>query len=142
MTDRRTTDFVLVSCVKSKRAEPCLAAQMYTSALFKKMMAYAEKLRPRQIFILSAQYGLLSPTTLIEPYERTLNKMSSAERNVWTKGVLNSLQEKADLKNDHIVFLAGARYREGLLPHIQNYSVPMEKLPFGKQLQWLEAQIQ
>jgi len=112
---------------------------MYISPLFKKKMVYARSLQPKRIFILSAKYGLLDPTTVIEPYEQTLNNMSATERRAWTKAVLNSLQEQADLNNDHFVFLAGARYREGLLPHIRNYSVPMEKMPFGKQLQWLEA---
>jgi hypothetical protein len=61
---------------------------------------------------------------------------------VWTQNVLNSLRKQADLDKDHIVFLAGARYRDGLLPHIRFSSIPMEKMPFGKQLQWLEAQMQ
>ncbi len=31
-------------------------------------------------FILSAEYGLLSPETEIAPYERTLNTMSVSDR--------------------------------------------------------------
>jgi Family of unknown function (DUF6884) len=34
---------------------------MYISPLFQKMMAYAEGLNPKGIFILSAKYGLLNP---------------------------------------------------------------------------------
>src|SRR5262249_14293900 len=61
---------VLISCVKSKRGQRCRAGDMYTSALFQKMMAYAQRLKPKRIFILSAKYGLLSPDE-IEPYVRT-----------------------------------------------------------------------
>ena len=43
---------------------------MYISPLFQKMMAYAERLNPKGIFILSAKYGLLNPNDIIEPYER------------------------------------------------------------------------
>jgi hypothetical protein len=51
----------LLSCVKSKRSHRCRAADMYISPLFQKMMAYAEGLNPKGIFILSAKYGLLNP---------------------------------------------------------------------------------
>jgi cytoplasmic iron level regulating protein YaaA (DUF328/UPF0246 family) len=139
MSGQQGKDIVLISCVKSKLTKRCAACEMYTSPLFKKMMVYARRLQPKRIFILSAKYGLLDPTTLIEPYEQTLNKMSAAERRAWAKTVLTALKQQADLDNDHFVFLAGARYREGLLPHIRRYSVPMENLSFGKQLQWLEA---
>ena len=55
-----TAPVVLVSCVKSKRGQRCRAGDMYTSALFQKMMAYAESLKPKSVFILSAKYGLLN----------------------------------------------------------------------------------
>ena len=69
--------------------------------------------------------------TVIEPYERTLNKMRSSERAAWAQSVLAGLRKRVDLDRDQIVFLAGLRYRELLLPHIQHYSVPMEGMSFG-----------
>jgi len=63
---------VLRSCVKSKRSYRCKAAEMYTSPLFQKTMAYAQRLRAKRIFILSAKYGLLDPDDIIDPYEQTL----------------------------------------------------------------------
>ncbi len=145
MTSERCSpkaDVVLVSCVKSKRSASCPAEQMYTSDLFKKMMAYARKLSPRKIFILSAKYGLLALDTMIEPYEQTLKKMPLAERRIWAARVLDCLQKFVDLENDHIVFLAGKLYREGLISHIRHYSIPMEKLSFGNQKKWLKGQLQ
>jgi hypothetical protein len=132
---------VLVSCVKSKRDERCRASDMYTSPLFQKMMAYAESLKPKRIFILSAKYGLLSPDDMIEPYEQTLKKMKTAERRAWAQGVLSVLRQSCDLDADTFVFLAGDAYRQNLLSHIKHYTVPMEGLAFGKQLQWLERQV-
>ena len=132
---------VLLSCVKSKRAQRCRAGDMYTSPLFQKMMAYAESLRPKRIFILSAKYGLLSPDDLIEPYEQTLKKMKTAERRAWAGKVLVALRQNCDLDADDFVFLAGVPYRENLVPHIRHYTVPMEGLDFGTQLQWLGRQV-
>jgi hypothetical protein len=74
---------ILVSCVKSKRDDPCRASEMYTSALFQKMMAYARSLNPKFIFILSAKYGLLSLEEIIDPYEQTLKTMNTAGRLAW-----------------------------------------------------------
>jgi len=133
-------EVVLISCVKSKRASPCAAGEMYISPLFGKMLAYAKSLRPRRIFILSAKYGLLDLETVIEPYELTLKKLRSSARAAWAESVLASLKQQTDLEKDHIVFLAGLRYRELLVPHIRHYSVPMENLSFGRQLQWLAEQ--
>lgn len=132
---------VLLSCVKSKRDQRCRAADMYTSPLFQKMMAYAQSLKPRRIFILSAKYGLLSPEDTIEPYEQTLKTMKAGERRAWARGVLSALRQNCDLETDDFVFLAGDAYRQNLVPHIKHYTVPMEGLAFGKQLQWLELQV-
>ena len=132
---------VLLSCVKSKRDQRCRAADMYTSPLFQKMMAYSQSLKPRRIFILSAKYGLLSPEDTIEPYEQTLKTMKAGERRAWAQGVLSALRQNCDLDTDDFVFLAGDAYRQNLVPHIRHYTVPMEGLAFGKQLQWLELQV-
>jgi cytoplasmic iron level regulating protein YaaA (DUF328/UPF0246 family) len=105
------------------------------------MMAYAQSLKPKQVYILSAKYGLLSPYDMIEPYELTLKTMKTAERRLWAQRVLSALRQNCDLDADTFVFLAGDPYRQNLVPHIKHYSIPMEGLPFGKQLQWLERQV-
>ncbi|MHB8744327.1 MAG: DUF6884 domain-containing protein [Sulfuricaulis sp.] len=133
---------VLLSCVKSKRDRPCKAEEMYTSPLFQKMMAYAQSLKPKSIFILSAQYGLLSTDTVINPYGQCLKNMNSAERRQWAQGVISELRKRCDLDADNFVLLAGMPYRENLVPHLKHCEVPMEGLAFGKQLQWLERQLQ
>lgn len=115
---------------------------MYVSPLFQKMMAYAQILEPRSIFILSAKYGLLSSDEMIEPYEQTLKNMKAADKRLWAQGVLAELRKRCDLETDNFVFLAGTPYRENIVPHLKHYSIPMKGLAFGKQLQWLERQLQ
>lgn len=132
---------VLLSCVKLKRDHRCRAGDMYTSDLFHKMMAYAESLKPKRIFILSAKYGLLSPDDVIEPYNLTLKKRKASERRLWARSVIDALRQSCDLAADQFVFLAGVPYRENLVPHIKHYTVPMEGLDFGTQLQWLGRQV-
>jgi cytoplasmic iron level regulating protein YaaA (DUF328/UPF0246 family) len=117
------------------------AGDMYISPLFQKMMAYAHSLKPKRVFILSAKYGLLTPDDVIEPYEQTLKAMKSMERQSWAQSVLSALRQSCDVDADEFVFLVGAIYREHLIPHIKHYTVPMQGLAFGKQLQWLDRQV-
>jgi cytoplasmic iron level regulating protein YaaA (DUF328/UPF0246 family) len=111
---------------------------MYTSTLFQGMYAYAKKQKPKSIFILSAKYGLLQPRDIIEPYEKTLNNMGEQERKRWAENVLSELKIHTNIEEDHFIFLAGTSYRKYILPHLKHFSIPMQGLPFGKQLQWLK----
>ena len=134
---------VLVSCVKSKTTGPNPAQNLYISDLFQKTSAYA-KLIGDSWYILSAKYGLLSPDQVIEPYEKTLNKMGAGERKSWAKSVMSDLA-KIVTPGDEVVFLAGVKYRENLIHPLtkmgSKISVPMEGLSFGNQLKWLKNQL-
>ena len=132
---------VLIACVKSKRTMPSKAIDLYTSSLFKKSLEYAQLLNPNQIYILSAKYGLVSSEEIIEPYDLTLNNMSSHEIKDWSKRVLCQLSSVTDLVNDSFIILAGQNYRKYLLPNISHYELPLEGLAFGYQLQRLDKLI-
>lgn len=128
---------VLISCVSKKLEKPSTAEDLYISPLFKKNLQYAKSLNPDQIFILSAKYGLLNLTEMIEPYNKTLNTMKIGEIKEWANLVISQLCKVTDLKNDEFIFLAGINYRKFLIPHLTHYKVPMEGMKIGKQLQWL-----
>ena len=61
--------------------------------------------------ILSAEYGLLTPETVVEPHERTLNAMRVDERRRWADGVLRQLDSMTPRP---VVMLAGENYRRYL----------------------------
>jgi cytoplasmic iron level regulating protein YaaA (DUF328/UPF0246 family) len=128
---------VLISCVSKKRPGKSKVRDLYISPLFQKNLAYAQKLKPDVIYILSAKYGLLDLDTEIEPYDLTLNNMPAREIKVWAGKVLKQLSEQANIQQDHFVFLAGAKYRKYLTPHISSFEVPLKGMPIGKQLQYL-----
>lgn len=129
---------VLISCVSVKLSHKARAEELYISPLFKYGLAYAKKLQPDKIYILSAKYGLLELDEIIEPYNITLNTMSSTEIKIWSEKVLSKLKEKVNLDVDQIIFLAGENYRKYLIPHIKNYSIPLKGLGIGKQLKYLK----
>jgi hypothetical protein len=132
----------LVSCVKSKQSAAARASELYTSDLFRKMREYA-RANSDAWYILSAEHGLLDPNQVIEPYERTLNTMGKADRDTWAKKVQQRLLEVIP-PNSQVIILAGERYREGIVPFLEEHAfqviVPMEGLSFGRQLQWLNAE--
>ncbi|OGY46579.1 MAG: hypothetical protein A2663_04690 [Candidatus Buchananbacteria bacterium RIFCSPHIGHO2_01_FULL_46_12] len=132
---------VLISCVSKKLNHKSKAQDLYVSPLFQKNLRYARSLNPDKIFILSAKYGLLSLTDVVEPYDKTLNKMTSNEIKEWANSVLKQLQKVFDLDKEEFVFLAGNNYRKFLLPRIKNYKIPMLGLGIGKQLKWLTERI-
>jgi len=125
---------VLISCVSQKRAYRSKAKDMNISTLFKKYLAFARRLKPDAIYILSAKYGLLDLETEIDPYNHSLNNMSAGERRSWSDKVIKQLKQVANIQEDHFIFLAGINYRKYLLPHLRSYEIPLEGLRIGEQL--------
>ena len=117
--------------------QPC--GDLYISSLFRETRRFAEA-SGCPWYILSAEHGLVAPDQVIAPYERTLNTMGISDRRTWGDRVAAQLAEVVpDLSR--VVFLAGERYREFLVPHFDRrgveMSVPMKGLGIGKQLSWL-----
>lgn len=135
---------ILVSCVALKREGTHQAKDLYTSIWFNKARAAVEESGHRWM-ILSSLYGLIGPDRYVATYEKTLNAMRKAERLEWAEMVMTDLILTVTALGgiDEIVFLAGHRYRQDLIPLIRRelpdlkISVPMEGLQIGYQLQWL-----
>jgi len=132
---------VLISCASKKLSKKSKAREIYISPLFKLNLAYAKRLNPDAIYILSAKHGLLDLDTEIDPYNITLNNMSTSQRKTWAQSVAGQLGSRTDLHKDHFIFLAGQNYRKYLTPHIASCDIPLEGLSIGKQLQHLKRVI-
>lgn len=129
----------LVSCVSKKLQRRARARDLYTSTWFVKARAYVE-MTGSPWFILSAKYGLVSPDQVLSPYELTLNSMSMTHRCAWAERVKCQM-DKSLPPTEHIVILAGSRYREFLMDYLHDRArsvrIPMRGLGIGKQLQYL-----
>ena len=132
---------VLISCVSKKLPYKAQAKDLYISPLFKLNLKYGYKLEPDDIYILSAKYGLLELNQEIEPYDLTLNNMSSGQIKFWAIDVLKELKKRANLDHDHFIFLAGQKYRKYLIQHIGSVEIPLQGLTIGKQLQLLKRKL-
>ncbi|ATF13567.1 hypothetical protein A616_16755 [Brevibacillus brevis X23] len=128
----------LVSCSKNKRDFTCAAAEMYSeSTLFTKATSYIKNQNYERWFILSALHGLLDPALQIEPYDVTLNNMSSSEIKQWASKVMQQLQQ---YNIDIVDFYAGDKYRKYLVPLLEQEgiasNVPLKGMGIGQQLQF------
>ncbi|MFH1022681.1 MAG: hypothetical protein V1809_04775 [Planctomycetota bacterium] len=134
----------LVSCVSAKRSRAVPARDLYISPWFVKARAFVEQCCDVW-FILSAKHGLVRPTEVITPYEETLNTQSVCERREWANRVWSELRPCLN-PNDCITILAGERYRDYLVPLVEQYGchvdIPMHGLGIGRQLRWLTQQME
>jgi hypothetical protein len=141
---------ILIACVSQKADKKMKAKDLYKSALFKSSLAYACKLNPDKIFILSALHHLLDLDKEIEPYNVTLSNvpkdkrklglkiLSTSEKKEWGKKVIKQLAEKSDLKNDNFIILAGQEYIKPIIDNISRFTNPLKGLRQGERVKFLK----
>jgi hypothetical protein len=132
----------LVACVGQKAPQRCRAADLYQSDWFKKARAYVESEGERW-FILSAEHGLLSPTTRIAPYETNLATIGARRRALWGERVAAQLDKALGRRfAGPLIFIAGRHYRDPLLDYAgERARVPMQGLGIGQQKHWLAERV-
>jgi hypothetical protein len=133
---------VLIACSSRKIGRKARAEELYSSTLFRLGLKYAKHIKADKIFILSAKHGLICLDDEIEPYNETLNEMKIEGRRLWAENVLEQLKKISDIENDEIIFFAGKKYREFLIPYIKNYRIPLEGLGIGRQLKFLKEKLE
>lgn len=130
----------LVACTSRKGIYPTTAQFLYQSPLFWGAKNYAET-RCDSWFILSAKYGLVAPTQILEPYDESLYEMTELEFEKWAARVYKSLCAHIS-PNAKIVFLAGAKYRSILETYAaadhHRTIAPLSALGIGRQVAWLQ----
>lgn len=131
----------LLSCTSKKKAYKCKASEMYSeSPRFTLSYTYA-KMTCDVVYILSAKYGLIPEDMEIEPYNETLNDKSTSERKEWSHNVLQKLENLFSLNEDEFLVLAGVKYNEFILPHLEKYELPLSGLSLGRWIPELESLI-
>lgn len=130
---------VLIACTAQKAKRRSRARDLYTSALFRKSLAFADDAHADAIYVLSAKHGLVSIDDWIEPYDITLHGRPREAVQAWADRVIRELGEVADLELDRFTILAGSQYRRFLVPRLANVAVPLAGLRIGQQLKALTA---
>lgn len=137
-------DLVLVGCVKTKRAVPAPARDLYVSASFDGGRMMAER-SGAPWYVLSAKHGLVHPDEVIEPYDVYLRGMGSAYRAEWGHRVVARLRAEAGpLTGKTVVIYASAAYVEACRPLLEadgaHVVEPLLGMRQGERLAWYVQQ--
>jgi hypothetical protein len=144
--EKKSNAIGLVQCSGTKNYKKCRASEMYwPSAFFRKSFTYCSRTY-ELVGILSAKHGFLLPEDVIEPYDITLNKMSSAGRREWARRTFSQMCNQLDMdKIDDVYFHAGKNYRTDLVIMFvglgKRVNIPLEGLGIGQQLSWYDGQL-
>ena len=129
---------VFIACSKTKAKKKCRAEELYQGELFQKQLAYAKKINPKEILILSAKYGVLHLDDIISPYNKTLNTMCEKDKKAWAYKCYKQLVDNGYNLNDEYMFLCGENYRKYLMQKLPNSTCPTKGLQLGEQLQFFK----
>jgi len=135
----------LVGCVKRKLLQAAPARDLYTSDLFLGRRAFVER-SCNSWYILSALHGLVEPSRVLEPYDRSLKDVSAAERRAWSTMVVGDLKRTlGNLAGMTFEIHAGTEYREfglhqGLEREGARVEIPAKGLRMGEQLSFYVGQ--
>jgi hypothetical protein len=135
-------DVVLVGCVKTKANEPMPVRDLYVSALFHKRRDHAEA-TGLPWFVLSSEYGLLAPDTVIAPYDTYLAAQPPEYRQAWGEWVaVNLIRRIGPLAGKTIEVHAGEAYVDGVRVPLERRGArvvaPLRGLRQGEQLAWYD----
>jgi len=118
---------VLLMCGKNKLSQKAKAKDLYTSPRFQKSIEYAKTITDySNIYVLSAEHGLLGLEQEIDPYDKSIYEMSVQEKKAWADMVIKSLSNISNPKEDKYIFLTDDDYNEFLLPYISNFELPLK----------------
>lgn len=129
---------VIIPCGARKLTRQARADEMYIGSYARMCQRYAKKLG-HPFYILSAKYGLLRPSDIIDPYSLTLGQAGSISPLQVAKQA-----EELGIKQEDCIAIGGKRYVDLCKSIFQNCQTPLQdnvKGGNGKQLQWMKAQL-
>jgi hypothetical protein len=133
----------LISSSKSQRDHPAPARCLYTGNLFELASAYVERACDTW-YVLSAKHGLVAPGFPLAPYELSLYDFKAKRRRAWTRGVLESIENRGlNTPDTRWMVLAGEIYRQYLVSELRGeVEVPLDGLNVWRQKEWLEEKLE
>lgn len=123
----------LVSCGSAKISFRTEARHLYKSHLFQNSISVANAIAS-DVFILSAQYGLVQQDEILEPYNLSLNSFDDDQSAQWGANVAERISHLSPQPAEAILF-AGSSYAEPIINSLSNSKVvlkdPLKGLSLG-----------
>lgn len=135
------TRLILVGGVSGKKETALPAKDLYDSSLWEKRRTYAEA-TGNPWMIISSEYGVIHPDTVIEPYNADFARESVAYRRAWSERVAAEIIDLCRVHEiDTVETHAGSdQLLNGLVAHLNaagfTVSWPLRGRRIGEQLSW------
>ena len=133
--------FLLLALAGAQLRRPAPARELCTSTWFRLARGYAES-QGCPWLLLSAKYGLVSPTEVISPYQLDVTNMGVRQRSSWAERIGDEARRKLPY-SEQITLVAGMKYCECLLPYLSELAehvyMPLAGLSVGFQCGWLRC---
>lgn len=129
---------VIVACGAKKLDRAASARCLYVGPYFKACLAYALAIaKAKDVFIISAKYGLVGLNDVIEPYDKRLEEPFSV-----TEFSLTTQAEQLGLLGTKVTVLGGRKY-VGLCRKVwKKLEAPLEgKGGLGQQIKWMKERL-
>lgn len=131
---------ILIGCGAEKQLVAARAAELYTSRYFEAKRLFARS-TGMPWAILSAKHGVLSPDSLTQPYEESMENFTRWERREWAAGVALQIFEWQRYIGC-VAIVAGEAYLNPLTALLASINVrvvnPCQGLGIGQQMAWLK----
>jgi hypothetical protein len=115
--------FIVIGCGRDKRVEPAAAGELYLSRRFRASLGLARTLGAPHA-ILSGKHGIVTPETVLEPYDLNLADLPRAAQRLWAGQAL--LQLRACSGRRKITLLAAPEYTLPLSELNQESDAPLD----------------
>jgi hypothetical protein len=130
---------MIVACGAKKLDREARARDLYVGSYFKACLAYALAIAPaKDIFILSAKYGLIGINDHIEPYDLKMGEPGSV-----TVSALSDQAGFAGLDAEEVTVLGGRSYVRACRKVWPKAKAPLQELGgLFKQIAWMRKRIE
>lgn len=139
---RKRPHALIVGCGATKAATPQPAADLYIGPLFKAARRHAEA-SGLPWRILSAEHGLLHPSTVVAPYDHQLAASEVSALGASLRPQLDALAVGVGLSIPaelRVELHAGRLYADALNAAQASFSTPLAGLQIGQRLRWYKMQ--
>lgn len=100
---------IIITCGSKKADKPCMAIAMYQGGYYKNMLDWAKTICDRKdLYILSAKYGLIHCSKIIAPYNNRMNTPTQ----LITPEQLKQQIEVLGIKDEFLLCCGGKDYVE------------------------------
>jgi hypothetical protein len=128
---------VIISCGAKKLNRPARARDLYIGPYFKHMLAYALTLAPaKNVYVLSAKYGLVSLNDRLKPYDLKMGRPGSAGPKTVSRQA-----DRMGIGTEFVIALGGKAYTRVIRKVWLSVETPLEgKGGLGEQIAWMKRQ--